>query len=212
MNIPFKHKFTRRYDESGGESTITGYCYEPTLCTGYSCPIFFRTDYYDGSVQTEYEVLSQLQEYDFVPKIIAISNIESHKVLFTGCIDGVSLDYMEIDDPKWKDGIIGALNILHKLYIEKGFLHGDMAVNNIMIDKDDKVYIIDFEGSVLDKDATWIDDLMRFVDGISYSMDDAVTSKLESLYGELDALLVTKSTNADLYMEYITKFKNILFS
>ena len=87
-----------------------------------------------------------------------------------------------------------------------------MAVNNIMIDKDDKVYIIDFEGSVLDKDATWIDDLMRFVDGISYSMDDAVTSKLESLYGELDALLVTKSTNADLYMEYITKFKNILFS
>jgi len=209
MDIPFQHKFTKHYEECKIEGSITGYCYEPNLCVGHTCPIFFRIDNYGGSVENEYEILSKLQEYDFVPKIISLSNIGSHKVLFTECIDGVSLDEIDVNNPRWKKGISGALDILYKLYIEKGFLHEDLCPSNIMIDNNDKIYIIDFEGSSTNTSDTWIFDLMAFVECVSYHVFEL---ELIALYDELIKLRITRSTDADLYKEYITKFKNILFS
>lgn len=171
--------------------------------------IFFRIDNDTGFVEDEYEILSKLQEYDFVPKIISLSNIGSHKVLFTECINGVSLEEIDANNSRWKKGVAGALDILHKLYIEKGFLHGDLALSNIMIDNNDKVYIIDFEGSSINTSDTWTFDLMIFVGCVSYY---AFELELRALYDELYRLYTTKSTDADLYKGYIIKFKNILFS
>lgn len=74
------------------------------------------------------------------------------------------------------------------------------------------MYIIDFEASSINISDTWIFDLMTFVECASLYTDDIMAEKLEALYDELNIIYSTKSTDADLYKNYIIKFKNILFS
>lgn len=215
-DIPFKHELTAwskkdpvwmRY-----ETTITGFCYDSGLCAGRSAPIFFRAGHNPETIEKvkrEHKILSELQDYDFVPRIISLREINQYCILFTECIHGVSLDTIPMSDPRWKIGIMGLMEILYTLYIEKSFVHNDLDPNNIMVDNNNKVYIIDFECSSLDKFNPWTKELMILNQSISTN-DDLLFEQIEAFDNELESIN-TKSMDPSLYKFYMNKFQNMLF-
>jgi RIO-like serine/threonine protein kinase len=132
-------------------SPLTGFCNGDVINSNVNVKLFFKAGYdilSNDMIESEYYILSKLQDYDFIPHIICIKQIGRYMILFMERINAISLDMISLHDPRYEIGIRGALNILHKLYIERGFLHKDMHPNNIIIDNN-KVYLIDFSSSYL---------------------------------------------------------------
>ena len=143
-------------------SAITGYCSGDVIGRDPSEKLFFRAGYASQSiseVMDEKDILSKLQCYDFVPRIICLKAIGRYIILFTECIEGSALDDLSSNDPRLSQGVIEALMLLYTLYDDIGFTHGDMGLNNIMIDENDKIYLIDFTESrippTIDERGVW---------------------------------------------------------
>lgn len=170
-------------------NTITG------ICNKFDKNVFFKASkyHYDKEkLHNEYLVMSKLQDYDFVPKVIGQEEYNKYYIIYTEIIDAVSLDLLETNDSKFKIGLINVCQLLKKLFIEKGFNHNDMHTNNIMIDINNEVYIIDFEYSKLNSES-WTKDFncflnsfdhIDFYDLINELSEDSSNIKLLDLYIE----------------------------
>lgn len=229
-------KFTTPLDQKDGLSVLTQHCWnflKNDLLNGELCPLIITCycyGQYDGLfakigytklqieyIRDEFRILSHLQKYDFVPKIKFVKEINENEpedsdvpkhyyILFTEKINAISLDMIDQSDRRWKIGISGALDLLYKLYIETGFIHRDMHPNNIMIDKDDKVYIIDFERCYLPGDtrkSNWVSELSVFNESIEIR-DDETFEKLEKWQRSLKLC-------EENFLKKIKEYKEIMF-
>lgn len=221
-NLPFRHTPTQHFINavSGGADmycmglTITGYCHGSLItCLEENVDgLFFKAGTTVESkerINEEYRILEQLQNYDFVPRIKYFKEIGPYHILFLEKIEGISLDSISMADPRWKFGINTTLDMLHKLYREKGFLHLDMNPSNIMIDSNNKIYLLDFECSHLSPnsipDKSWIKDLIIFVNSIDLDLDSEI--KMDE---ELRLLDKSKSLDSELYRVKIDVFKELI--
>lgn len=222
-DFPFAHTLTQRFIDLFPANNISEYdcplltgCRDVLKSDGTTELIFFKAGYNTDTIQRvkhEHDILTQLQHYDFIPKILYTQDIGRYHILFLKHINGVSLDHISYNDERWHKGISNALDIMHKLYSECGFVHKDMHPNNIIIDIDGKVHLIDFEFSYLSPnripDTSWVNDLGIFVNSLD-NFDQDLIDKLEAFDEELS--LIFGSMDPILYQAKITKFKQILFS
>jgi len=197
--------------------TLTGFCTGDDIEYEKSLKLFFKAGYDMETIEMvkcEHKILSELQDYDFVPHIVCTRQIKRYYILFMEQLDATSLDYIKWDDPQYKLGIQGTLDILYKLYTEKGFLHRDLDPNNIMINSDNKVYLIDFSSSYLSPtskpDITWALDFMIFLKSLK-PIAESTRQLLNEMYIELYDILCKNSNDPSLYQDWIMKFKSVLF-
>lgn len=206
-DLPFECTFTQnsilalRYDE---HHTLTGYCDGNVI--GKTGPLFFRLgsdEYTISHVLNEYDVLSKLQHYDFVPRIVELKRIGEYTVLFTELLSVVDLT------EDYKVAIVKGIYLLHKLYSEVGFTHGDAHIGNMIITSDYKLYIIDFEYSHIPDNfndrRSWKQDFYTFLDSLEefYDLDD-------DKFKELGLLTESALKDPDVYLEYIKRVTALL--
>lgn len=217
-DFPFKHRLTSRCIAYIHDPyTLTGFCDGDVIGHDISVKLFFKAGYdveTINMIESEHKILMELQDYDFIPSVICTKQMGRYYIIFMELIDAISLDSIQWDDPRYKIGIQDALNILHKLYIERGFLHKDMHPNNIMIGPDNKVYLIDFSSSYLSSlsqpDKTWIRDLIVFAESLE-PPDEDISESLDIFSNKLENIRNTNSLDVLLYRKSIIELTNILF-
>jgi len=225
-DFPFEHELTENSISILRNDTynaITGFC-SGSVINNSSPRLFFRVghDSLTGRyVEHEYRILSQLQIYDFVPRIVCLKTMGRYTVLFTEVLDAVSLDTLPRNDTRLHHGYHEGLRLAHKLYSEIGFVHGDLYPGNIMISPgksntrkscallESKVYLIDFTTSIISttQRLSWVKDLSIFVCSINGTQ--ALIDMLEVFDEKLGRL--KESYDPDLYLKYINDLEHILF-
>lgn len=220
-DFPFPHDLTsycKKFSSTFNECPLSGFCSGDVIGKDSSSKIFFKAGHDLETckmIQSEYNILVQLQDYDFIPKIFCLKSIDRYLILFMENLDAVSLDNISKKDEQFELGIRGALTLLHKLYIEKGFLHRDMHPNNIMIDSNNKVYIIDFSYSYLSSESNpvkfWGNELITLFESLELD-DQLIIDRFAIFEDKLNDISDTASTDPNLYHEMIIEINNILFT
>lgn len=171
-NIPFYHRLTNHCLKNllwSDPGVLSGFCDGKII--DHEGEVFFKLGYDEGTIlmiQNEEKILNELSEYYFIPKLLGSNRMGIYYVIFIEKISGVSLDQIKsLDDSRYKLGLIEVSNILGKLYREKKFRHCDIDENNIMVDDNNKVYLIDFSHSTIFQNNTWIKDFCNFIECIS---------------------------------------------
>lgn len=213
-DFPFDHELTANSIESLRANAlvpITGFCSGSVIEQDSIPKIFFRAGFDNitsPKVENEYDILSKLQVYDFVPRILCFKEMGRYKVLFIGVIDGISLDILTDAHPQFEYALKEGLKLVHRLYCELGFLHKDLHPGNIMLDHKSKVYLIDFTQSIIPSQrVSWVLDLSIFVNSLD-NFDNRI-DQLEEFVDKLDQL--PKSIDFTLYAKYINHLEHILF-
>lgn len=200
-DFPFDHTLTSdSYDSLVSDTkcvVITGWCAGDII--GMKKEVFFRAAVAEGiqDVLNEYNILTQLQCYDFVPRVYCVRDIGRYTILFTEKIDGVDLDSLRpINLSKVKYAIKQSVRLLYNLYCELGFVHRDLHFGNILIDNNDKVYIIDFTSSEIPSTLS---------NRSSWAIDIAMLMSLKNY------ILIRGSVDTELYLEYVKKIESGLY-
>lgn len=102
-----------------------------------------------------YEIYEHLlnKQINHTPKIYGIKRSEDHCIILCEYIDGITLtDYINekyvnkeyLDDSKFFKQIFALLRIVENLQKSKTIIHRDIKPDNIMITKNNELYLIDF--------------------------------------------------------------------
>ena len=104
----------------------------------------------------EYKIYQELEKESCIPKLIDIYKSKKMKdkyILITQYIQGITLfDYLHsisFDINEFEKIINKLLLILDRLYKKYNFCHYDLHADNIMITKDNEIYLLDFEYSYI---------------------------------------------------------------
>ena len=104
----------------------------------------------------EYKIYQALEKEDCVPKLIDIYKSEKRKdkyILVTQYIEGITLlDYIHsltFNINEFEQIINKVLLTLDRLYKKYNFCHYDLHADNIMITKNNNIYLLDFEYSYI---------------------------------------------------------------
>lgn len=219
-DIPFEHELTShclKYllqkftaDDLG---PITGFCDGAVFNS--SMKLFFKAGFDTGTtdmVKHEHNILTQLQCYDFIPRVVGVKEIGRYYFLFIERLNGISLDTIDCSDPRWKLGISKSLDLLLKLYRECGFLHKDMHTNNIFLDKNNKVYLLDFAFSYISSskipDKSWVNDLIVFINSIDKYPEHVDEEAIDAF--EIELMNLGTSLDPDQYQEKIGQLRSLI--
>lgn len=162
-------------------------------------------------LEKEYRNSLFLKDYDFTYNPLFFTPKVEFKgrdwaVFASELIDGVSLDdEMVRSDPKI---IVKILEILEYLYEEHGFKHGDLDISNIMIDKNGKLYLIDFEYSSFSHKNDWIGDILGLFFSLGGDGNDILDRASSCVLKVYD--LSEKSTSCEDQKKIFKEIKDIL--
>ncbi len=100
-----------------------------------------KEDCFIKLLQREVECYSLLKEYDFLPRIYRY-NLEAGYIVYA-YIDGITFKEFRGNLVQKLEIFCRVLEIVEVLH-RKGLVHCDLKPSNIMIDKENKVYLIDY--------------------------------------------------------------------
>lgn len=203
-------------------SVLEGFCeYESTKC-------FFKAGYDHDTIQNvqhEYDILSKLQQYEFVPKILELKQINQYLIMFIEPLKGNALNNYDTNSTTFINGAKKSLDLLYQLYIEQGFYHRDMHPCNVFI-HDDQVYLANMYYSYLPSvnDTlnpfkhydTWMQDL--FVYSLNFNAKsnedwqkhEDFCDKLEYLRDNESFKNLNNTIMKITYSAFIEQFKNVI--
>lgn len=207
-DFPFDHELTEdsvRTLICQGGCELTGSCSGDVI--GRDGKMFFRAGYYQKSidaVKREHVILMQLQKYDFVPRVYCLKEFGRYTVIFTELIKAVDLDKLQHNDRRFKYGIKEGFKLTHRLYYDLGFVHRDLHAGNILIDENDKVYLIDFTESdiplMLEDKGSWDRDFCVCIESLTCEQSEEAVNEC------YDCDIVPMSIDPELYLTYIMKY------
>jgi len=103
----------------------------------------FETDRYFQDVKNEYEILRVIPSYIRVNKVIQFSENDDIKILKLKRILGKEIIGKNISFFEAIYYTYQLIKIVFQISVH-GIIHGDLAPNNFIVDKDKKIFLIDF--------------------------------------------------------------------
>jgi predicted Ser/Thr protein kinase len=169
--------------------------------------VFFKASYDKSSYSfwsNEIGIFNILGRHSFIPKFYGTRMFGRYRILFMEYIEGSNLWNLPTNSDIWKLKLEETLNKIIFLYEKYKFVHNDISTDNIILDKNNNIYIIDFEMSTIG--ISWTEDLLSMIPRLK---EDDIHTNFDEL---LSYLKNNKNdTNIDNYKKAVDVLMSYLY-
>ena len=144
LSSPSSYKLLWPFKESSSKQVFKALHQDPE--TGLSRAVVLKIFLEESSFREEFESLSQVSSPHCV-RLLAMENFSGRKALVLEYIRGVSLFQLREGFLLSQEEIAYILNSINQGLLDlkaKGLSHGDLSLDNVLVDEKARVYLIDF--------------------------------------------------------------------
>jgi len=168
------------------------------------------TDYsHVESIYNEEKCLEILDKYNFVPEVFGRKKFGKYVVVYFEKLNATSLNEIH-EQYRWQLSINKTFEHLLDLYEDERFVFGNLCLDDIMIDNNDKVYLRNFCNGKFCEKQYWNQDLISFIRSIAGYESRLDENKRNKLLAFAFGLTYRKNNFVDDYKRAVKDFIRIL--